>query len=377
MKRHLLIFFLFVFVGIATVEAAKPKVFIQTNAAGDEDGKLAASYLGYFESLIFNGLKENFPCVEISSTSTISTILQHERVRALLGAGDDNALQNIAGAIGCEYLVSLKVTVKNNTALIVAFCMDAKKAKTIARATENAAHGEAGLNAMEKVSKNLMEQLKEYEICPYEGKVTLEVKSEKEDNRTTSIPCQNGSVTTNVDQHWNSTLKWKLNKNGLRRGDGDVTYNLTEKTDIITNDPCYVCKNGNKGFAKITENIEVEGKTQGLSNESVSEGQKVADCRIKIMFLKDGTYTILVKAASQKGKLKTTTHKKIEGPCGGDEFPPEPPRTNEIEIPLDIVLGPYKGSATDKVLSQSETKDLSVGKEKNTLKIDFTLSRKN
>ena len=60
----------------------------------------------------------------------------------------------------------------------------------------------------------------------------------------------------------------------------------------------------------------------------------------------------------------------------GDKEKPEEPRTNENEIPLKIILGPYKGTTKDAVLSQDETKDLTQGKEKTTLKINFTLTQK-
>jgi len=376
MIRNLLFCFFLVLTGIINVEATKPRFFIQTSASGDQGGKLGEAYLGYFETLIFNGLKKAFPCVEINSISTVKTLLGHERMRQLLGTGDDSALANIAGAMGCEYLVSLKVNVTGNSALITAFCMDAKKAETLARTTETATHGSAGISAMEKVAKKLIDDLKEYEICAYEGKISIEVESEKEENLSSSNPCDNGIITIQTKIKSKSNLKWELNKNGLRKGSGNVTYDLNENTETTINNPCYICSNGQKTIAQINEKKDVEAKANGLSNESVSEGQKVADCRIKIVFLEDGTYSILVEATSQKGNMKTTIDKKVNAPCAaGKDEKPEEPRNNEIEVPLKVVLGPYKGTAEDKVLSQEETKDLSQGKEKTTAKINFTLTR--
>ncbi len=376
MTRFLMLLFLFTITVTFYSEAAKPKFFIQTSASGDEGGKLAEAYLGYFETLVSNNLEKTFPCIEINSISAVRSLLELERMKQLLGTGDDNALSNIAGSMGCEYLVSLKVTVKNNTAIITAFCMDSKKTKTLARATETAAHGSAGLSAMEKVAKKLVDDLKEYEICAYTGKVTIEVESEKEETTSSSAICDNGIITTQIKVKSKSNLKWELNKNGLRKGDGDVSYDLNENTETTINNPCYICPNGQKVIAQINEKKDVEAKTNGLSNESVSEGQKTADCRIKIVFLTDGTYHILVEATSQKGKMKTTVDKKVNAPCAdGKEEKPKEPRNNEIEVPLKIVLGPYKGTTEDKVLSQNESKDLSQGKEKTTVKINFSLSR--
>ncbi len=50
-------------------------------------------------------------------------------------------------------------------------------------------------------------------------------------------------------------------------------------------------------------------------------------------------------------------------------------RTKSIDVPITAVFGPYKGTPEDKVLSQNEEKDVSQGKEKSTIKIDFTLTR--
>ena len=85
---------------------------------------------------------------------------------------------------------------------------------------------------------------------------------------------------------------------------------------------------------------------------------------------------LTVKARSEKGPMKITTEKKVNGPClNENENEPPDTKTKSIDVPFTAVFGPYKGTPTDKVLSQSEEKDLSQGKEKVTLKIDFTLTR--
>lgn len=364
------------FLFIGSIEA-KTRFFIQTVAQGDQNGKVAEGGLGYFETEVFNKIKKEFPCAEINSKSTVVALLGLERMKQLLGTGDDNALQNIAGAMGCEYLLVLKILVSGQSSTISAYCMDSKKAEMMANVVETAPYGNASLNAIDKVVKKLVDDLKEYEICPYQGKVTLEVESEKEETTSSSTQCDNGIITTEIKLNSKANIKWQLNKNGLRKGDGDVTYDLNEKTETTINNPCYICPDGTKTIAQINEVKTVEGKAQGLSNESVFEGQKVADCRIKIVFLSDETYNILVEATSQKGNLKTKTDKKVNAPCAmGDKEKPEEPRTNEIEIPLKVILGPYKGTTKDAVLSQDETKDLTQGKEKTTLKINFTLTQK-
>ena len=83
----------------------------------------------------------------------------------------------------------------------------------------------------------------------------------------------------------------------------------------------------------------------------------------------------MIKATSEKGLLKETTEKKVEGICQ-DESEPKDTKNKQIDVPLVVVLGPYSGNPTDNVLQQNETKDLSQGKEKTTMTIDFTLTQK-
>lgn len=354
----------------------KTRFFIQTVATGDQDGKVASGGLGYFETTAANKIEEVFPCAEVNSTSVVAALLGLERMKQLIGTGDDNALQNIAGAMGCEYLVVLKIGVNGQSSYVTAFCMDSKKAQTMARATESGPLNTA-LEMIDKVVEKMVDELKEYEICPYYGPVTIEVKSELDDSKTDRMPAPCGSgdmVTITTTQKSNSTLKWELNKYAVRAADGTASYDLNEKMTIESNYSCYKCDNA-QGEAKITETTESEAKTQGLSDESVSEGKQVKDARIKLTFLDDGTYTVLVEATSKQGNMKVTTEKIVEGVCES-ESEPRDTKNKKIDVPIKAVFGPYKGSLKDKTLHQNETKDLSNGKEKTTLKLDFTLTQK-
>lgn len=377
MIRKLFFITIIVFLSVIHSAEAKTSFFIQTAAEGDKNGKVAEGGLGYFETQAFNKIKETFPCAEINSTSTVAALLGHERMRQLLGSGDENALENITGAMGCEYLVALKIRVTGQNSLVTAFCMDSKKAETLARATESGPYG-GTLELIDNVVKKMVDDLKEYEICPYSGPLTIEVKSNREESKTDQMPAPCGSgdmVTINTDIKSNSTLKWELNKYTVKAADGTTNYNLKENTTIVSNYSCYRCQ-GNQGAAKITETTESEAKTEGLSDKSVSEGKQVKDARIKLVFLDDGTYTVLVEATSKQGPMKITTEKKVEGICES-ESEPKDTKNKKIDVPIKAVFGPYKGSLQDKTLHQNETKDLTTdGKEKTTLKIDFTFTQK-
>lgn len=374
MKKYIIIIIIISGIFAGNTNAARVKFFVASQSNSDlVDAKTVCNA---FETELHIDLLEAFPCVDILDRGSLGEMLRWERNKALLGSGDDSQLQNLAGAVGSEYLVKLIVDVAGNQLYMNVLCMDMKKKEIIARTEVNGTIGEAGSHAR-KLSENLIKQLKEYEICPYSGPVTVEVKSELEDSKTDNVNCPCGSdvaiVTTT--RKTDATMKWELNKISKNACSGTAKYDLNEKMTIESNYPCYKCDNGDQGFTKITETHESEAKVEGLSNESVSDGQQVDDARIVLYFLEDGTYNVLVKATSKEGVLKVTTEKKFEGMCES-ESEPKDTKNKSIDIPFVEVFGPYKGTAQDKVLSQKETKDVSNGAEKVTVTIDFTLTQK-
>jgi len=86
-------------------------------------------FCDHFEAEFNNGIEKYFPCATKTSYRNIATILAWERDKQLLGAGDDDALQNLAGAMGAQYLVSLKMTQLGQTVVMNAICIHMKNAK--------------------------------------------------------------------------------------------------------------------------------------------------------------------------------------------------------------------------------------------------------
>lgn len=374
MKTPFILLIALLFLNISGVYAQKPYIMIIVSETVDMKDPNAFSAVDIMESFILKEGRKRIPCATINTMGAIQAYLAFSKTQALAGT-DVNTFENIKGALGVNYVIILSANSLNNMILCKATCYYFKKTEFIAEGFLRAPVNDTW-ECCSQVVKELMDQLEEYEICAYEGKVNIKVESEKEETTSSSNPCDNGMIVTQTKVKTKMNLNWELNKNGRRQGDGNVTYDMNENTETTINNPCYICPDGQKTIAQINEKKDVEAKASGLTNESVSEGQKVADCRIKIVFLDDGTYTILVEATSQKGNMKTTIDKKVNAPCpAGKDEKPEEPRNNEIEVPLKVVLGPYKGTAEDKVLSQDENKDLSQGKEKTTVKINFSLTR--
>lgn len=157
------------------LHAADPKFYIMLSA----NNKTAASYLKYFESQLSIGLKNKLPCASYLSQSDVVAMLEWEKQKQLLGVGDINQLSNIAEAMKCDYLVHLRIRVFENTTMIDAFIVKKGQDKVITRIAESAPGGDASLDAIEKVSKKLIDDLNEYnsQLCrekTWSGTITVE-----------------------------------------------------------------------------------------------------------------------------------------------------------------------------------------------------------
>lgn len=157
------------------LHAADAKFFIALSS----NNKAAATNLAYFESRFSIGLKNAFPCVSTFSQADAGDLLELERQKELLGVGDVDQLSNIAQAMGSDYLVSLSVKVLENKAIIDAFIVKLGQNKVISRISATAPNGDASLDAVEKASKQLVEELQQYksQLCKektWKGTVTIE-----------------------------------------------------------------------------------------------------------------------------------------------------------------------------------------------------------
>jgi len=146
------------------LHAADPKFYIMLSA----NNKSAASYLTYFESQFSIGLKNKIPCASYLSQSDVVAIFDWERQKELLGAGDVNQLSNIAEAMKCNYLVHLRIRFFENTTMIDAFIVKKGQDKVISRIAESAPNGDESLDAIENLSKQLVDELNQYnsQLCP-------------------------------------------------------------------------------------------------------------------------------------------------------------------------------------------------------------------
>ena len=376
------------FLFILTLLASQPAVcqhlrMLMLPKEGSADSNLLYLSRGLnaiFMSAVAIEMEKDYPCVGITDPVSIRYCMAELRLQSTpeFGGRDINpVVSKIAQSLtNPDFAVKYSMFVNSEDLAQATVVCANSEGEILADFSEPFSPDEVTGESTITPVKRLMDQLKKHEICPYTGTVNIEVKSERDESSSSSTPCDAGLIVTDVEVKSNSTLRWELVKEDLAGASGTVTYDLRENYKTVISHSCYVCKDGTKGFAKVTETSDSEAQVQGLSNESVSEGAQVSDARIRLTFLDNGTYLLTVKATSEKGPMKITTEKKVDGPCTSDnENEPPDTKTKSIDVPITAVFGPYNGTPEDKVLSQNEEKDVSQGKEKSTVKIDFTLTR--
>lgn len=374
MKTLVFLLITLISVSMQGFSAEAPHFYIECEPNGDT----AQKYAGSFERVMAYWLTRDFPCVRTTTSGDVRTKLGREKLKQLRGSNEEMA--SFCEDLPHDYWIRLVlIDYTEGRIMVRATCFNYKKIECIADAGHIRTDNDyASLKeAVNKMSQMLVDMLKEYEICPYYGPLNIEVVSSRDETETFRVnaPCGQDIATVTATQKVNMNLKWELNKYGMHNGDGTVAYDLYENYTTLTDMPCYKCKNGDQGPVRITEIKETEAKAGGLSSRSRFDGKAVKDVHIRIVFFENGTYSLLVKATSDEGTQTDSKEKKVEGMCES-ESEPKDSKNRRIDVPIQVTLGPYQGTAGDKVLQQKETKDLSQGTEKTTLTVDFTLNRK-
>jgi len=386
MKTRYLVLFLLIATIADNSFAQKTQFYIKSTVGGLYPKEIEGLPT-YFATLFDNYLKEKYSCTTVLTTSDVGNLLGWERQRQLLGSGSEETLKSISDALGVDYLVSLEVSVAIGEKFIVngtLIPMRTKPVIPLVRASAYSNYSKKSFDQIDanlkEVAKKLVDGLKEIEICPFKGEITVKIVSTKKDNQKEEYPVYcNGSdgtyrKTTTTDNY--SENSWMIQKNKLNASTGNVKFNLHEEFTIEEENPCYVCSPTKQGPRTYNDKTTTYVDIHGLSKESESKGIKVDDARSYLTFLDDGTYTLRVTASSTQGEKKTKREVHAEGICENINESPKT-ITNKVDEGLNETFGPFTGSSQDKVLSHKETikKVDAVTKEETTITYEFNLTR--
>ena len=361
-------------------KSIEPNFLVVCVATGDTAVKYADSY----ETVMESYLKDAFPCAKITKHSGIRTRVSRERLNQLLGGDNQQELLDIGKDMNWDYFVKLSLkTFEGRKIMVRAVCLERKNVNCIADAgytwaTMDYQGIKAGVNEM---SKQLIDKLSKYEICPFTGPVSITISSDLD-----STNVEEYSVFCNqMDQQYrkeevinNHTFsEWKLVRKGIPWTDGTMTFYTDEVSKVTIEDGCHKCESGREGGLVTTKKSSMKIKGQGISHDSRFKGQKQDDTRIELEFFENGQYVLKAKGTSLPVQGEEVLSRKAEGTCDN-----EPEETNrfprDIRVPLKVIFGPYNGKTTDNVLQQKDTKKVKdpITDENQTITIDFTLNRK-
>jgi hypothetical protein len=383
--KYLFVFLLLCILAFqALYGATRPKFLIRVELSGKKNA--SGEYLADVPSIALQGeiikkMTEYLPCSQYTTMEYISTVLGQERQRQLLGGGNDDALKEMAGAIGADYLLVLNVIADENSIFFNAICLDPQERSALARVSDRAPFGSGAIDVARRIADKFVEQICRYEICPYKGEINVHVLSEINIDTKKEYPVYCQGEDRKYILKYKELKKmdkiWKFDKVNKYHANGFLDFLISEETDKEIENGCYKCPSGDVYRRYYHETMSKNGNINGLSKESMIDGVRVNDARIEITFKDDGTYFIKVDATSKEDEIKETIYKTAEGWCDTDYGPPKN-ITNKIDIPLHYMFGPFKGTAKDKTLSYKPDPIVTtdpVSSEKTTIYVDFDLKR--
>lgn len=385
MKTRIFITLVLLLSVIGFTSAQQTKFFVKINSPAEGDSNLLGIALSnWFEVSLKNSLKKKYPCAATISNYDINNLLELERKKELLAADDGGETLGETGrSMGCDYLVAFNINIVGKNVFLNAFCAYLRNDKVISRVSEQCPDvysSDKAVDIVERMADKVVEGLKTREICTYKGTVIITVKSHKENTEKDEYPVScNGTEQVykiNSKSQTSETDNWNLTKTSKIEGSGTVKQEIYDELITEEENGCYACPSGREGGRTYYERAITTMDVEGLSQESVENGKHVDDSTIKLEFYPDSTYTIEIKATSQKGPVVVTKEEHAEGTCDiiNNHTTKE---TSLYDAPLPLVLGPFKGNSLCKTLKEKnveKTTDPETGEVKE-ITFEFELTR--
>lgn len=376
MKRVSILFTLFLLVSFTGLHAQKPHFFVECNQAmGDTSQKYAAA----FARLVADELKLAFPCAKANTQSDIVNKLDKLRFQYLMGDIEGD-LPSFCDQLAHDYWVHLRlIDYDEGRTMVVARCFKYKKVDCIADAgnIRCANNFPAITDACKEITKKLIDMLSKFEVCPFTGPVNLTVESvyDTATSNQYGVYCNESDQTYRREEsvHNSTQSDWQLQRKGIPWASGTMTFKMSEASNLEVDNGCYRCASGRMGGRVYTRKKSFRVEGSGISTESTYKGNKQDDLRIELQFLEDGTYILTARGTSKPAQGEEKEVEKAEGTCDNIQNNTTLPR--EVTIPLKVILGPFPGKSTDKILEQKDAikKRNPLTNEMETITFDFTL----
>lgn len=339
---------------------------------------------GLFSTQLFIKINAELPCIDYRNLQDVKPCVEELRLQETPAFGNHDNSQKIKDLVDAvknsDYCVSSSFSEVSNDMVRVEVECTNRKGKSIAVISTSGAPDDLFGEGMTELVNKFVKQLMKHEICPFKGPVNVHIiskiaKIETDEypvycNKTDGIYQRKTTVNNKTNNDWN------LNKNDKYETTGSVQFALNEETKIEESNDCYKCSSGNEGKRTYWEKSLSTASIQGLSRKSQSHGVTIEDARVELTFLDDSTYTIRIQAASEQGIMNIKSEKQATGKC--DNISSNPKKYDKkIDIGLNQVFGPFKGTAEDIVLTHKNTiKSIDpISEEETIITYEFNLKR--
>jgi hypothetical protein len=340
-------------------------------------------YTFYLLTKLTSKIRKEFDCANVLEMSEIAMFVGYARQAALLGNEEmgQRGLDMVKEAVSAEYVVYVKVNTTPSAIFATVWLSYPRRCETLVMKTGSG----SGTGFLDQLIDDFVSEMAYHEICPYKGSVDLGVNTTRKTNKTDRIDveCNQQFQQKVVIQKFNLTEKteWKLTKNGKSQGTGEMSYYKTEERIHIEEDPCFPCTSGRMaGRTSNDEYFEIaegSGISYDARNAIISPGsgreEVFSDVRFKINFLKNGTYTLTVKAATVNIPAKVKIDEVAKGSC--DVKNEHKTDSYYTKISVESVLGPFSGTPLQKKLKGNGAKPINQGDETGTTTYNFELNR--
>jgi hypothetical protein len=398
MRASLLIVFLCWF-GIVSFsqklpEIRKPKILI-IGSAKDGIGNFTADDIsGLFEDQVQDELKHQITCAEFMTYQGIKQMLILDRTKTILTNDIEGNLSLIAGAMGCDYLISLGGYRIGDDYYLTGSTSIIRDSKVATRGI-NTSDKDHFIQAMRKYAQDLARDLLARGICPYLGTISMSTERTSDEIHETGSRCgkDNSGYFRGTIKKSNSYLEEVvLEKRSRIQATGSMHVSgVEENMNREIKSGCVNCWTyegkdvtgidmTNYTSSDYTVVIREEFKVDGLAPlKDGSNTSKQFPAEVSIEFdTIQGTYEIVIKAVSLEGEYVKSRKVTNITECQKDPEPDEKETYGQI-VSVKSTWGPFKGKPTDKTLQDSKTETdnnkIDGGQTTYTSKVNFSFTR--
>jgi hypothetical protein len=365
----------------------KIKILILSREANEgPDAKELNGKMEMLENIVAETLSKDAPCVEIITKHEIAQMLEKDRWEVLLG--QEGHFSEIAGALGCDYMISISISKIGERYFLNGSVLTPLNAQAKVRKNRDFDTDMAG--EFQRFANDIVRELLAGEICPYTGDLTYtSTFTHDELEKRTGLPdagCdfEETTVKNNLKQE-----TWIFKKVNRMQAEGNVDAFFTFNDETNSRSNCLHCQvmegeylldvfeahtSNTTKHASITETYNAKG----LAFLDPQDKREKYHAIIRITFdLLANNYTLTVKAISQPGKYSKKTVFSEKGCPYYKDWDNE---TGGIyPVSINRTFGPFTGSPYEKNLKKTDTKTFDEESEKGTGKtietVKFNLTR--